>query len=95
MKHLYNPQAETRPLVDQKNLVAFAKKNNWTSFELFAVWEAAIGRVNLRDVFDNVFLEKELNLISDRTSLHLSQFAGTMGSFGTHSMISQEESVVE
>lgn len=43
--------------------------------------------INLKTVFDNQFLERELNMAGiDRSSVHLSQFGGTQGSIGTNSI---------
>jgi hypothetical protein len=80
-KHLYNPEADSTSLTNQPKILAFAKKHNWSAFEQFAIFEAAQAGVNLKTVFDNAFLERELNLYNtDRTSVHLSQFGGTQGS---------------
>ena len=49
--------------------------------------------MNLKEVFDNAFLEKAFNMEGlDRNSIHLSQFGGTQGSIGTNSVA---ESVAE
>jgi len=89
LKKLYNAEPDTSSLTNMSKLIAFAKKNNWSSSEQFSVFEAFQSKVNLKSVFDNAFLETALNMFnSDATSVHLSQFGGTQGTFGTGSMIS-------
>jgi hypothetical protein len=92
LKHIYDPEPDSQSLVHDK-IVSFAKKHGWSSFEQYAVFDALRGRVNLKEVFDNAFLEKAFNLEGlDRNSIHLSQFGGTQGSIGTNSVV---ESVAE
>jgi hypothetical protein len=89
LKKLYNSSPDTTSLTNLSKLIAFAKKNNWSTMEQFAVFEAFQAKVNLKSVFDNAFLENALNMFnSDATSVHLSQFGGTQGTFGTNSMVS-------
>jgi hypothetical protein len=62
LKHLYNPDPDSQSLVDPAKLVSFAKKHCWSTFEQFAVFDALKGRVNLKEVFDNAFLERSFNI---------------------------------
>lgn len=91
-KHIYNPDPDRSSLVDQTKILRFAKKHNWSAYEQWSVMEAAAASVNLKTVFDNAFLEKEFNMGDlSRNSVHMSQFAGTMGSIGTNSMLGDSE----
>lgn len=47
-KHIYNPDPERRSLVDQEKILSFAKKHNWSAFEQYAVFEAAVASINLK-----------------------------------------------
>lgn len=71
------------PIAQLKN---FAKKHNWSSYEQQAVIEAVQARVNLKEVFDNKFLDKAFNVISENSVVNMSQYGGTTGSIGTNSM---------
>lgn len=92
LKQVYNPDPDDSSLVNQARILSFAKKHGWSSFEQYAVFEAAMASINLKTVFDNQFLERELNMAGiDRSSIHLSQFGGTQGSIGTNSIAEGSE----
>lgn len=58
LKKIYHPKPDNSSLTNLDKLTAFAKKNNWSCMEQFAVFEAFQAKVNLKSVFDNAFLER-------------------------------------
>lgn len=62
LRHIYIPEPDSQSIVNPAKLVSFAKKHCWSSFEQFAVYDALGGRVNLKEVFDNAFLERAFNM---------------------------------
>jgi hypothetical protein len=92
LKHIYNPEPDSQSIIDPAKVASFAKKHSWSTFEQYAVFDALKASVNLKEVFDNAFLQRAFNMEGlDRTSVHLSQFGGTQGSIGTNSVVEQSE----
>ena len=40
-KHIYNPDTDQQCLVNQKKILSFAKKHNWSAFEQYSIYQAA------------------------------------------------------
>ncbi len=72
LKHIYNPDPTETSLDGVQKLKGYAKKHAWTAYEQFAIVEALHARVNLRNVFDSVFLNNIFDIDESISNVNLS-----------------------
>lgn len=70
--HIFNDDPQESFIEGINKLKGYAKKYNWTAFEQQAILQALRARINLRDVFENAFLEQNFSIDENASRANLS-----------------------